>query len=219
MYQILVGILRFSIGWKFSIDVQGLENIPEKGPALIVFNHCGIMDTLAIMFSIHRKLYPLMAYEWRFNPFVVLFWIAGVVIFIKRGKRDSGALERCIGRLMSGKFVVISPEGTRSVTTTLNTGKYGTAYVADRARCSVIPLGIVGACDNKLSMLWRSPLLKKIPFDIKIGKPFRIDSGMELGAAADLTDNQKTALQTITNISIMSAIARLIPPSMRGKFQ
>lgn len=46
-----------------SLEITGYENIPDKGPVLIVSNHPGMVDTLALFCAIKREDLKIFAFE------------------------------------------------------------------------------------------------------------------------------------------------------------
>ena len=172
MYNILIGILKFIFGWKLDLKVEGQENIPKKGPALVIFNHTDHLDTITIMFSLPRKLSAFVAYDYRNNPLVMLFMLAGNVILVRRGLSDTAALKNGLMFLDSGGILVFAPEGTRGSTNLLSEGKYGAAYLAGKTSAKVVPMGISGTYGGYNKILKGFFKREKISVRVKIGVPF-----------------------------------------------
>jgi 1-acyl-sn-glycerol-3-phosphate acyltransferase len=219
MYWILIAILKLLIGWKIDLKVEGRNNLPRKGPALIVFNHNDFIDTITILFSIPRNLYAFVAHEYRNNPFVILFRIARRVILIKRGQRDKVAMKKGLQTLKRGKFLVISPEGTRGNYERLGTGMFGPAYLATTTDSPIIPVGIQGSRGAYGNLRKTLSSGEKINLTVKIGPSLTVEASKELKEKSLSDPEVKTRWQNITNTQIMPKIADLLPPDMRGRWK
>ncbi len=74
--------------------------------------------------------------------------------------------------LEDGDIVVISPEGTRSQTGSLQDAKEGLAFVARRAPGAwLMPCAVTGTPDFKFSL---ARMLDRPPIVLTYGKPFRV---------------------------------------------
>ena len=72
----------------------------------------------------------------------------------------------------NGKCLVIAPEGTRSLTGSLNKGKPGVAYLAARSGFPVVPVAITGTADNVV--LANVKRFRKSNITLTGGKPFTV---------------------------------------------
>ena len=43
----------------YRIDIKGLENIPDKGPAILCPNHVHVLDSISIVIYIKRMIWPM----------------------------------------------------------------------------------------------------------------------------------------------------------------
>jgi len=133
------------------ITISGLENVPKKGPYIIIFNHVSIYDP------------PLVGAFWPTVPEVlgaVDVWSRpgqGLLarlyggIPIVRGEVDRSAMDSCIAVLRQGRVLLISPEGTRSHTPGLKQAKPGLTYLLAKIRVPLIPVAVVGTTDTFFS--------------------------------------------------------------------
>lgn len=218
MYRILAWIFRLLIGWKLDIKVEGLENLPKRGPALIVFNHNDELDVLAMMFSIPRTMYAFVAHKYRFNPIIAQFNLIGNVILIKRGEKDKRAMQKGLNVLKKRRFLVIAPEGTRGTPGVLGEPKYGAAYLAGITKSVVVPVGIQGTAGSFVKLLRVLFKKDKIPMIVKIGVPFYLKVREDLILKHLESPGVKDRWLRITREQIMPKLAELLPKSMRGKF-
>ncbi|MBL8056235.1 MAG: 1-acyl-sn-glycerol-3-phosphate acyltransferase [Anaerolineales bacterium] len=197
VFQLLVGTL-------LRAEVSGVENVPLEGSFLAVVNHLGLADPTLIMSYFPRQMTVFAADKWR-RVFPIRQIVETVgVIWVARGEADLSAIRQAVGTLKDGWPIGMAPEGTRSRTRTLQAGKVGAAYLADRAGVPILPVGIWGT--ERLTENLRR--LRRTPVHMRIGPPFRLPDG---GRA----DSQ--ALKTYTE-EIMCRIAALLPPEYRGVY-
>ena len=90
--------------------VEGQQNIPASGPVLILSNHPGLMDTVALFASIPRSDLRIVAAE---RPFLrVLPSFDPLLIYVPEDDRDRfGVLRAVAARLRAGGAVLTFPAG------------------------------------------------------------------------------------------------------------
>lgn len=218
MYKALVLLLRVLIGWKVKVKVEGQDNLPTNGPVLVIFNHNDFLDTIAILFSLPRKLTAFVASNYRNNPVVLLFRMVGSVILVNRGRTDKSAMKQGLKLLNNGGFLAVAPEGTRGQTAGLGTGKYGAAYLAGTIGCLIVPVGIEGTTAGFKRVLGGLLTRDKIVVNVRVGLPFYLTVPEELKNSNLAEPGVKDSWQLITNVQMMPAIARLLPEDLRGNF-
>src|SRR3989338_4662935 len=113
--RIFPGIFRFWIR-----KVNGLENVPKKGPFIIAANHSSYVDHFMIMCTLvpylDKKIHHLAKKEHFDNFFEGIWHRYAVAIPLDRQKGGKKALKLAIKALKEGKIIAIYPEGTRSLT-------------------------------------------------------------------------------------------------------
>jgi 1-acyl-sn-glycerol-3-phosphate acyltransferase len=159
--------------------VQGLEHIPEQGPAIIASNHLSFSDSFFMPLVVPRRVTFLAKQEYFTGRgpkgwFSRLFFsgVGQVPIDRSSGSAAKAALETGKRILAEGKLLGIYPEGTRSPDGRLYRGKTGVARMALEARVPVIPCALINT-DKIL------PIGKKIP---RIIRP-----GVRIGAPLDFS--------------------------------
>ncbi|MFT8362375.1 MAG: lysophospholipid acyltransferase family protein [Sporolactobacillus sp.] len=146
----------------FHIEVEGVENIPERGAVLICCNHRSNFDPPLVGVSMARDLsFVAKAELFRFR---LIGWVFHQVhaFPIKRGTGDRGAIRLAVNLLRAGHALLIFPEGTRNHTGQLKKGLSGAGFFALNTDAVVIPCAIIG------KYKFRSRLI------VRFGKP--IDS-------------------------------------------
>lgn len=155
--------------------VQGLENIPDRGPVILASNHLSFLDNLFIPLVVRRRVVFLGKAEYFDSPKTRWFFRLANVIPVRRegGSGAEAAVRAGVRALQAGQVVGIYPEGTRSPDGRLYRGKTGAARMALLARCPVVPLALVGTREVL-------PPERKAPrlggeVRVIVGRPLRFD--------------------------------------------
>lgn len=143
LYKLTHFVLKCIINVFLPYRIHGKENIPEDG-AVICANHAHNTDPLLIVLGClsRNASINVMAKE------EILHWpIVGsflnklhIVIWVKRGKADVGAIKGALRCLKANEKLLIFPEGTRNEE--LGEGKTGAAMLAIRTKTPVLPIYI-----------------------------------------------------------------------------
>ena len=165
--------------------VEGLENIPVKGPAILASNHLAVVDSFYLPLMVPRRMYFLAKSEYftgtgAKGAFQRWFFSASSQIPIDRTGADaaSGALSAAKRKLDAGDLMAMYPEGTRSPDGRLYKGKTGLARVAMACGVPVIPVAMIGTSDLNPP---GTTVPRPAKITVKIGKPldFSRYEGME----------------------------------------
>ena len=97
----------------FSLKVEGRQNIPEKGGAILASNHASYTDVLLIGCGIGRHLKYVAKAELfkKFFSRVIWTYLGGIPINRRGVNLDS--FKKIVDEVEKGSLVVIFPEGTR----------------------------------------------------------------------------------------------------------
>jgi 1-acyl-sn-glycerol-3-phosphate acyltransferase len=165
----------------------GVENIPKEGGVMIAANHVSGVDTTLIPYFVANpfKLDPVLAVakEELFTIPVIGFIVKSLGAFpVKRRARDLESMKRIVCHLRNYK-VMIFPEGTRSKTGELLTGRPAVGWIAQNARPVVIPALVINT--DKFFWPGRPRPWFGIPYTVVYGKPLDISRfyAMEEGKA------------------------------------
>ena len=185
--------------------VRGKENVPRKGPVLIVANHMSLIDVPLLAISPGRNV-VFMAKKELFHSRCLNYLFHGLGAFpVDRGKLDRKALQQAIQALADGWAFAVFPEGVRSRNAQLQPAFPGSALIALRSGAPVLPVGITGT--EKIKGL--ASVLRRPKVTVNIGRPFYLPP-----ANGKLT---KVELAGFTD-SIMRHIAELLPLEYRGSY-
>ncbi|MFI7589455.1 lysophospholipid acyltransferase family protein [Spongisporangium articulatum] len=169
----------------WSPRVEGLENVPDRGAAILASNHLSFSDHFFLPLFVPRKITFLAKSDYFTGRGVkgrltaAFFAATGQVPIDRTGGRASEAALRTGLRVLGkGELLGIYPEGSRSPDGRLYRGKTGVARMALEAGVPVIPVAMVGTYEVQPPgrKFWR---LK--PVRVVIGKPldFSRYEGME----------------------------------------
>jgi len=135
----------------FRPQVEGAEQVPDHGPAILASNHLSYADWLFMPLTLNRRVTFVAKAEYFTTPgikgwFQKKFFSGAGQVPIDRasGGAAEGALLSAKRILGSGELFGIYPEGTRSHDGRLYRGKTGVARLALETRVPVIPVAVVG---------------------------------------------------------------------------
>lgn len=160
--------------------IEGLENVPELGPAIIAPNHLSEFDSPLLMGALPRQITFLGKAEYLDD--LTTRWIVPAIGMIpidrSGGRASQDALDAATTRLDRGELLGIYPEGTRSRDGFLHRGRTGVARLALRTGAPIIPVGIIGTdriqpCDQPLPTPRRRAT-------VRFGAPMDPDDYIEL---------------------------------------
>ena len=134
--------------------VEGLENVPKDGAAILASNHLSFSDSIFLPLMVPRRITFLAKADY-FTGRGVKGWLkrgffkgAGQVPIDRSGGRASeAALRKGLEILNGGQLLGIYPEGTRSPDGRLYRGKTGIARMALEAGVPVIPVAMINTFD------------------------------------------------------------------------
>jgi acyl-[acyl-carrier-protein]-phospholipid O-acyltransferase/long-chain-fatty-acid--[acyl-carrier-protein] ligase len=190
----------------FKIRIVGPENVPFRGPALLVANHTAHVDGLLIGACVQRFIRFLV---WR--PYYEMRGVHGVLRLMKAipvgtGRRDTlEMLQRASQELIDGHVVCIFAEGAISRTGNLLPFKHGLERIAQGLDVPVIPVHLDRLWGSIFSFergkfFWKLPKQVPYPVTVSFGRPLPSTAAahevrqaiQELGSAAVETRKNKT---------------------------
>ncbi|MCS7011834.1 MAG: 1-acyl-sn-glycerol-3-phosphate acyltransferase [Anaerolineales bacterium] len=186
-------------------QVSGLEHYPCQGPALLVINHLGDADAVAVLAALPE--FPEAIAKIELRSIALLRWVMdGVgVIYVHRGRPDRRALAVALQALREGRKVILAPEGRQSLTGALEQGTEGAAFLALKAGVPIIPIALTGT--ENWRVYGNLKRLRRTHITVTVGVPFCLP---DLGRGSQ-------ALKIGTQY-IMEALARLLPYEYRGEY-
>jgi len=154
----------------FRVEVEHVDRVPVRGPAVIAANHLSFIDSIVLALALPRPLYFLGKSDyWESARTRWLVAGAGVVpVHREGGDRGEASLRAGIALLGRGELLGIYPEGTRSPDGRLYRGKTGPVRMAIEAGAPVVPVGIVG---SDLAMPQDRRVIRRAPITVRFGEP------------------------------------------------
>src|SRR5882757_8045226 len=163
----------------YRLDVEGRENVPTRGGALLTPNHVSMADAVLLIASIDRPIRFLMfkgSYE---HPLVKPFAkIMGVIpIASDQGPREMiHSLRLATDALKNGEIVCIFPEGQMTRIGQMLPFRRGMERIIKGVDVPIVPVNLDGVWGSIFSFaggrfLWKFP--RRIPYPVRVtfGKP------------------------------------------------
>jgi len=191
------------------LDIEGIDNIPDEGPAILVGNHRSYYDPMAIGYAIAKKGRParfLGKKEVFDAPIVGDVARAMGGIRVERGTGSDEPLREAAAAIAAGEMVVIMPEGTiprgKAFFEPELKGRWGAARLAAMTKAPVIPMGLWGT-----EKVW--PRNAKLPNFLNLTNPPKVQ--VQVGPPIELTyDDPEEDTRRI-----MAGIVDQLPPEAR----
>ena len=185
-------------------QVRGRQRVPATGPLIVVANHLSLADPPLLGASLPRRV-RFMAKEELFQSRLGGVWIRLFGAFpVRRFQADLKALRNAQRLLQDGQVLGMFPEGHRGSGRALQPAHPGTALLALRSGCPVLPVGITGT--ERIRSL--RVLLEHPRITVTVGAPFTLPAPERLNAQAVQQGSDQ----------IMRAIAALLPGSYGGGY-
>lgn len=188
--------------WDF--DVQGLDNVPKSGPAVLCPNHAAAIDSVFVPVVLDRNLIYVGKSEYLDDwKTARLFPAMGMIPIDRRGgDHAKAALDAARDVLQQGGLFGIYPEGTRSRSGKLHKGHTGAARLAIETGAPIIPVGLLGTAEVQPVDAVVPRFFK--PVGVRFGEP--IDVGRYRDRVGDralyreLTDEVMYEIQQLTGL-------------------
>jgi 1-acyl-sn-glycerol-3-phosphate acyltransferase len=162
LYGVANAVVRpvFHALWR--ITVEGLENVPDGGGAIIAPNHTSVIDSFFVPAVLPRRITYVGKAEYMDDWKTRRLFPALGMIPIDRSGGDASqrALNTAARVLERGELFGIYPEGTRSRTGRLHKGHTGMARLALRTGAPIVPVGVIGTREVQ-------------PPDVSVPRPFK----------------------------------------------
>ncbi|WP_027346653.1 lysophospholipid acyltransferase family protein [Hamadaea tsunoensis] len=147
-YVVLGPLLRLI----FRPQIEGLDNVPDEGAAILASNHLSFSDSIFMPLVVHRKVTFVAKAEYFTGKGIKgrlkkAFFVGTGTIPVDRsgGRAAQAALDTQLRVLRAGDLAGIYPEGTRSPDGRLYRGKTGVARLALESGAPVIPVAMLNA--------------------------------------------------------------------------
>ena len=180
------------------VTVDGAENIPADGGALLAINHTGYYDFILGGYPAYvrgHRTVRMMAKKAIFDTPVVgtLLRMMGHISV----DRSAGAASKdaAVQKLREGKLVGIFPEATISRAFEIKDLKTGAVRIADEADAPLLPVIIWGSQRVWTKGLPKNLLRPKVPIRVAVGTPIELSGSAEKDTAT-LKEAMEKLLET-----------------------
>lgn len=149
LYPVARALIRPACHLYTKLTIEGVENVPTDGRAIIASNHVSFLDSVVLLGTLPRRVTFVGKAEyldsWKTR---YLFPAIGMIPIDRSGGRSAmRALEQACEVLERDELFGIFPEGTRSRDGLLHRGRTGIARVALRTGAPIVPTGIIGTAE------------------------------------------------------------------------
>jgi hypothetical protein len=163
----------------YRLEKQGLANIPEHGPAVLVCNHVSFVDPLVILAASPRPIRFVMDHKIFSIPILSFVFRTGKAIPIAPAKVDPKLLDEAYDKvadaLAHGELVAIFPEGRITDTGELYPFRSGIEKIVERTPVPVIPLALKGLWGSFFSRFGGRAM--RNPFQRGVLAPIALEAG------------------------------------------
>lgn len=163
----------------FRPRVEGMEYVPDTGPAILAGNHLSFSDSIFVPLILRRKVVFVAKEEYFTGKGIKgwltkMFFVGTGTIPVDRsgGRAAQAALGTGLRILREGRLFGIYPEGTRSPDGRLYRGKTGVARLALESGAPVVPVVILNG-DEIQPPGTLVPKVKRVR--IRFGKPMTFE--------------------------------------------
>jgi 1-acyl-sn-glycerol-3-phosphate acyltransferase len=179
------------------VKIVGAEQVPQRGPLVVVSNHASNFDPL-IVANCARRPVAFMAKEELFQVPVLkqLITLYGAYP-VKRGAADRNAIRAALACLDQGWAVGLFLEGTRTEDGRITDPKLGAAMIAAKAQVPLLPMSLWG---TEAIFSKGQSLPKAVPVTVRIGAPLPPPANTERATLERVT---QTCAQTINDLQAL----------------
>lgn len=168
-YRFARGLLSIIFRLIYRFEVTGIENIPEKGRAILCSNHTSVLDPIVLGISIKRPISFMAKKELFKNPLIAKLLKTLTAFPVDREGSDLSAIRNSIDVLKMERILGIFPEGTRTKKIDLESAKPGVSLIAYKGKSPVIPVFIKSNYKlfSKIDVYIGEPIILEEFFDKK----------------------------------------------------
>jgi len=125
-------------------QLYGRENVPKKGPLIVVSNHASLCDPPLLSCCVGRPV----AYMAKQELFEIPVLKQAISLYgaypVKRTAADRSAIRATLKTLEQGWAVGIFLQGTRTPDGRITQPKFGAAMIAAKAKVPILPVSLWG---------------------------------------------------------------------------
>jgi 1-acyl-sn-glycerol-3-phosphate acyltransferase len=183
----------------FRATVEGKAFVPADGPVIIAPIHRSFVDFFVVSEVTGRKLHYMAKDSLWKRPRFGRFLLSIGAFPVHRGSADREALRRAQNVLEAGEVLVLFPEGSRRIGSTVDELLEGAAFLAARTGATIVPVGIGGTV-SVMPKGTRYPRPSKVHMIVgqPLAAPARSASGrVPRSQVHQLTEDLRASLQDL----------------------
>jgi 1-acyl-sn-glycerol-3-phosphate acyltransferase len=170
LYSIGRGMTQVVCHTVMPVSIHHRERLDREAPFLMIANHQHALDPIPMAMAVRgRQVVFLGKKELAKNKLLRNLLTRVHCILVDRHHTDMEAMRACMKAIKMKKILLIFPEGTRHHEGQMEQIENGTALIALRSRCPIIPMYF----DRKLRLFRRTHLY--------VGEPIPCDDLLEAG--------------------------------------
>jgi 1-acyl-sn-glycerol-3-phosphate acyltransferase len=200
IYRFCALVVKFLFTLNGGLTVTGGENIPHDRGVIIALNHVSYLDPPLVGAVLPRRA-TFLARKGLFSIPLLGGFVRLFALPVDREHPQPSIFKEIIKRLTGGGLIVIFPEGERSDTGEIQSGREGVGLLASRGNVPVVPALITGS-DKALppGAIWLRRARISILFDRPIYASSTIDeSGGTRYRYRDITEKVMSAIRDLQN--------------------
>lgn len=147
--------------------IYGAENVPQKGPLVVVSNHASDFDPPLLSCCIGRPV----AYMAKEELFHIPVFNRAIELYgaypVKRGSADRSAIRAAIKYLEAGWAAGVFLQGTRTPDGKITEPKLGAAWIAAKTNAPLLPVSLWG---TERIIEKGAAIPRSVPVTVRIGE-------------------------------------------------
>jgi len=197
LYRLLRALVGPALRLAWRLQVEGAENLPAYGPAIVVANHDSLADPFVLGAALGRPLRFLSKQELWSNRLVGRMMDALGGIPVARARGAVGAVAAAARALDAGDVVAIFPQGT-TLGPPDRPWQRGAARLASTTGAPLVPVALVGTREA-LAPGSRFPRLRA-RVRVVVGKPIVVErSAPTIPATRELTARLRASVEDLAS--------------------
>jgi len=150
----------------YRVEKQGLENIPESGPCIVVCNHVSYVDAVVMAACIRRPIRFVMDHRIFRVPLLSFIFRTMRTIPIAPAKEDAvmkeRAFEEAARALANGEIVGIFPEGRLTESGEMGSFRPGVEQMIATTPVPVVPMALSGLWGSFFSRSFEGRAMRRL---------------------------------------------------------
>jgi cytidylate kinase len=184
------------------MTVEGAQNIPVQGAAILAPNHRSLIDIPVLAALTKRKVWFMGKEELFASKLGNTVFSALGGFPVRRGKPDRRALNMALRLLANGALVGVYPEGTRRPDARFEDVEDGFAYLALKSGAPIVPIALIGT-ESVFPKGRKLPRRARVR--VLVGEPFSVGGPVD-GIVPRQNVHAATALARQRLIAVMDEI-------------